>query len=116
MHSASIVVFILAAGTLIAVGALLVWRRRLLAAVTHNARPRLDEHTLFATTYEQLGVARPEPAPKTDDATAWLAYDELGLEPTSNPEATALLSMDEMLAAPEPVNPARPVVDDHHYR
>jgi hypothetical protein len=105
MRSVSIVVFILAAATLLAVVVLFIWRRRRPAVVLRQRRLWLNERTLFATTYEQLGVARPEPPTTVEDGTACLAYEDLALDATPTAEATAIVSMDALF-------PATPIRDE----
>lgn len=96
MRSVNIVVFIIAAGTLLAIVAMLAWRRRQPAPVPRGRRLWHNERTLFATTYEQVGVARPDSASKADDGTACLAYDELGLDATAHVDATAIVSLETL--------------------
>lgn len=103
------IIFTIAIGTLAAIVALLVWRRRQPSVVTNAAPPWVNERTLFATTYEQVGVAAPAPPAPREDSTACLAYEELGLEPTPIPEATALVSMDALFSAAAPVAPVQRV-------
>jgi hypothetical protein len=101
MRTVSILVFIIAAGMILATLGLFMWRRRRAAVVVDRPKLWLNERTLFATTYEQVGVARPAPAPQAEQGTACLAYEELGLESAPAPDATALVSMESMLSGPD---------------
>ena len=112
MRSLSIVVFVISVGTLLAIVALLVWRHRQGAVVPRRARQRPKERTLFETTYQQVGVSPPTPSTKPEDATACLAYEQIGLEPAPNSEATALVSMDALLSGPGPAGPASTQIRD----
>ncbi|WP_146658164.1 hypothetical protein [Enhygromyxa salina] len=101
----SIVVFMFAVGTILAIMAivgLLVWRRRQPApGRSRPGRPTADR-TLFATTYEQIGVAPPQPDPPQDERTACLPYEQLESEPTPSADATSLVNMTQMLSGPRP--------------
>jgi hypothetical protein len=96
MRCASIVVLIIATATLLAVVMLFLWRRRQPGVVPRRPKLWINERTLFATTYEQIGVARPVPPGTPDDGTACLAYDDLAPEPPPSAEATEIVSMDAL--------------------
>ncbi|PRQ02355.1 hypothetical protein ENSA5_23720 [Enhygromyxa salina] len=107
MSSASIVVLIGAALALIFAAALLLWRRRRgVPAVKRGTRRWTNERTMYAATYEQLGLTPPEPPPPTEDATACLGFEELGLDLAPPVDATTLVKMDTLLPAPPAEAPA----------
>jgi hypothetical protein len=102
------------AGILVLVGATLalavsasmwLWRRRQLAlAAGRSHKVWVNEHTHYATTYEELGMD--PPGAEREDATACMAYEELGFSEPA--DATAFIDMQaivEPAPAPAPAPP-----------